>query len=277
MFNEPVHRRHRKPKRSGSIVSHLCASFSAAALFVIAQAATAADLPVKAPPATAYNWSGCYVGVNAGGAASGSNITSRVDPGSHLTDPTDLATAGAVGTGSANDSNVIAGGQAGCNFQVASYVFGAEGDWDYFHSNPKFADPNGTLSTGDTVTVAQSLKTNSLATIRPRFGIVSERTLLYVTGGAAFADVSYTQSYFDTIPGTGAASASKTLIGWTAGAGWEWAWTGNWSVKAEYLFAKFPAITALGAITDKAGGTNALHGSADLAIQTVRLGLNYKF
>jgi hypothetical protein len=47
--------------------------------------------------------------------------------------------------------------------------------------------------------------------------------------------------------------------------------------KLEYLFASFPTTNAAGAIADGTGGTNPLHGSADLAIQTVRAGVNFKF
>jgi len=242
--------------------------------------ASAADMVMKAPPpkAPALSWSGCYVGVNGGLGVSGSDFTSRVDPGTHLIDPADLATVGATGIGSANDNGFIGGGQAGCNFQTGAFVAGIEGDWDYFHSNPTFTNPNGVLGTGDTVTVTQSLRTNSLATIRPRLGIVSDRSLIYATGGVAFAKVSYTQSYTDTLnAASGAAAASSTLVGWTAGAGWEWAWTDHVSVKTEYLFAKFPTLNGLGGIVDNAGGTNTLHGTADVTIQTVRLGVNYRF
>jgi outer membrane immunogenic protein len=67
------------------------------------------------------------------------------------------------------------------------------------------------------------------------------------------------------------------LVGWTVGGGWEYAWTDHWTFKAEYLFARFPTTDALGGIADAAGGTNTLHGSADLTVQIGRLGLNYKF
>jgi outer membrane immunogenic protein len=246
---------------------------------VLTGAATAADMPLKAAPAAAaFDWTGCYVGVNGGGAASGSSFSSAVGPGTHLTDPADLATASAFGTGSANDLGFIGGGQAGCNLQTSSFVVGIEGDWDYFGSNPTFNNPNGTLITGDTVSITQSLKTSSLATVRPRLGIVSDRTLIYATGGAAFAKVSYTQTYADTLNNAvGAATGSTTLVGWTVGAGWEWAWTDHVTVKTEYLFARFPTTSALGGILDTAGGVNALHGSSDLTIQTARLGLNYRF
>ena len=189
-----------------------------------------------------------------------------------------MAAANAFGTGSANDLGFIGGGQAGCNLQTGAFVAGIEGDWDYFGSNPTFSNPNGTLTTGDAVTITQSLKTSSLATIRPRIGIVSDRTLIYATGGAAFARVSYTQTYTDTLNNAvGTATGSTTLVGWTVGAGWEWAWTDHVTVKTEYLFAKFPTTNALGGILDTAGGANVLHGSSDLTIQTARLGLNYRF
>jgi outer membrane immunogenic protein len=268
--------------------AHLGAVLVGAALLsspILAGAAMAADMPMnmpmKAAPAPVFNWTGCYVGINGGAAAGGSSFTSVVDPGGanpHLVDPADLATASAYGSGSANDLGFIGGGQAGCNLQTGAFVVGIEGDWDYFRSTPTFSNPNGVLTTGDTVTITQSLKTSSLATIRPRLGIVSDRTLLYVTGGAAFAKVSYTQTYSDTLNNAvGAATGSTTLVGWTVGAGWEWAWTDHVTIKTEYLFAKFPTISALGGILDTAGGANVLHGSSDLTIQTARLGLNYRF
>lgn len=248
---------------------------------ILAGVAAAADMPMQMKAAATtpvFNWTGCYVGINAGGAASGSDFTSRLDPGTHLVDPADLAIAGATGTGSANDAGFIGGGQAGCNLQSGGFAFGIEGDWDDLRSTPKFTSPNGVLGTGDNVMVSQSLRTSSLATIRPRLGIVTDRNFLYATGGVAFAKVSYAQTYTDTLnAAVGTAAGSTTLVGWTVGGGWEWAWTDHVTLKTEYLFAKFPTTNVLGRIADNAGGANALHGSYDLTIQTARLGLNYKF
>jgi outer membrane immunogenic protein len=100
-----------------------------------------------------------------------------------------------------------------------------------------------------------------------------------VTGGVAFTEISYTQTYVDGYmpPGVGSATVSKSLVGWTVGAGWEYAMTNNWTVKAEYLFAKFPSTNAQGLIANGTGLSNPLQGSADLAIQIARLGVNYKF
>ena len=86
------------------------------------------------------------------------------------------------------------------------------------------------------------------------------------------------RAYTDTLNNAvGTATGSTTLVGWTVGAGWEWAWTDHVTVKTEYLFARFPTTNALGGILDNAGGANVLHGSSDLSIQTARLGLNYRF
>ena len=81
-----------------------------------------------------------------------------------------------------------------------------------------------------------------------------------------------------TLPlAAGTATASRSLVGWTAGAGWEYAFADHWTVKAEYLFASFPTTSATGLITGPGGTSNTLHGSTDLVIQLVRAGVNFKF
>jgi outer membrane immunogenic protein len=214
---------------------------------------------------------------------SSSSFKSSVDPGTYLTNPGDLATVSTAGTGSGNSSNFLGGGQAGCNWQSKTLVFGLEGDVDYFHSNPGFVNRGGAgignvmLSNGTTFSMTQSLSTDLFAAVRPRIGIAADRNLAYITGGVAFTDASYVQTYMDAAGGTGRASGSNSLVGWTAGAGWEYAWADHWTSKIEYLFAAFPTTSGLGVIADSAGGSNPFRGSADLVIQTARVGLNYKF
>ena len=243
------------------------------------QTAGAADLAVKAPETPTYQWSGCYAGLNLGGGTSGTNFTSTVGPGTHLLGADPMVVA-ASGGGGANADGVLPGGQVGCNWQHDTLVLGLEGDFDYFRSNPNFSNNTNTLSDGVTpFTISQSLTTDYLATVRPRIGIGADRNLAYITGGVAFSRVSYTESYVDGAvpPGAGTATASRNLVGWTAGAGWEYAFAEHWTVRAEYLYAAFPKTSAAGAITDAAGGSNALGGSSDLTIQLVRAGVNFKF
>ena len=244
-------------------------------------AASAADLPMKAvaPAPSTYYWTGCYVGVNAGAGGSGTNVTSSIGTGTHLS-AGDAALVGGDGTGSADATGFLGGGQAGCNWQSGMVVYGLEGDFDYLHSNPHFFNDTNTLSDGATpFTASQSLTTDYFATVRPRIGIAADRNLAYVTGGAAFTHASYALGYLDgaSPAGAGTAVGSKSLTGWTVGAGWEHAFADRWTFKIEYLYASFPTITASGVIGDSAGGVNPLHGSTDLIVQTLRAGVNFKF
>jgi outer membrane immunogenic protein len=247
---------------------------------ILSSAAAAADLAVKAPAAGTYNWGGCYVGLNGGGAESGSDFTTTIGSGTHLA-PADIALVEEGGISSANGPNFLGGSQAGCNWQSQTFVYGLEGDVDYFRSNPQVINGTATLSDGATsFTVSQGLTTNYLATLRPRVGVAADRNLFYITGGAAFTKASYTQGYADaaTPVGTGVATGSKSLVGWTAGAGWEYAMADHWTLRFEYLFTNFSTkVTGTGAITDALGGSNPLQGSANLVIQTARAGVNFKF
>jgi hypothetical protein len=118
--------------------------------FVLVSAAHSADLAVKAPAAAhTYNWGGCYVGANAGGSESGSDFTTAIGTGTHLA-PADIAVVEEGGNGSANGPSWGGGGQVGCNWQSDTIVYGLEGDFDYFHTNPQFNNNTATLSDGVT-------------------------------------------------------------------------------------------------------------------------------
>jgi outer membrane immunogenic protein len=243
-----------------------------------ASAAAAADMPVKAPqPAAVYQWTGCYVGINGGAGAGSSNFSSSVGAGTYLTG-TDPVTVASTGSGSYNNTTYAVGGQVGCNYQTGTVVYGLEGDYDYLPSTSTFNNNTNatTLASGATFAIGQSLTSNYLATVRPRIGIAADRNFAYLTGGVAFTDASYSETYTDTAGGIGSASASKFLTGWTAGVGWEHAFSEHATFRFEYLYASFPATSAAGLITGP-GGSNPLSGSGDLVIQVLRAGLNYKF
>lgn len=267
---------------AGRKLASLAAPALAVAPLVIATLvpAQAADLAVKAaasPPT--YSWGGCYVGVNGGVGAGGSNFNTVVGDGTLLA-PADAALVATTGgNGSGNATSWLGGGQAGCNWQSATFVYGVEGDFDYFRNRPQVVTGNGTLSDGTSFGVSQALQTDYFASARGRIGVAADRNLFYVTGGVAFTKISYTQTYVDAEapPDIGSASASKSLVGWTVGAGWEFAMTNNWIIRTEYLFAKFPSTNALGMIGNGTGASNPLQGSADLAVQIARLGMSYKF
>jgi outer membrane immunogenic protein len=62
-------------------------------------------------------------------------------------------------------------------------------------------------------------------TTRIRTGVVVDNLLLYVTGGLAYANIKRDALFFnDDNPGLQETfSSSKIRLGWTAGAGAEWA------------------------------------------------------
>src|SRR5580704_10972090 len=101
----------------------------------LANVAFAADMPLKAPPIipVVYNWTGCYVGANAGWkwgrfsesvdtapfTVSGPGFVTTTFPADH------------INLGGTNASSGAWGGQIGCRWENPQHwVFGVEGDID---------------------------------------------------------------------------------------------------------------------------------------------------
>jgi outer membrane immunogenic protein len=249
---------------------------------------TAADLPArittKAPYVDpAYNWTGFYLGVNAGGAWGRSDAaTTTIFSNTgyfNITSPGAIAVAGAQRL---NSSGFTGGLTAGYNWQSSNIVFGLESDFNYF-------GPRGSSSgtgiypccapTG--FTVNSSVSTDWLITFRPRLGIASNNWLFYVTGGLAVADVKSNFSFTDTFAAaTESGSISRTKAGWTAGGGVEYALMNGWSVKAEYLHVDLGSESLASSnlrTVNSAFPVNVFTHAMDLRADIVRGGLNYKF
>ncbi|HVV62136.1 MAG TPA: outer membrane protein [Pseudolabrys sp.] len=205
----------------------------------------AADLPrpvYKAPAYVApFSWSGFYVGINGGYGWGTSNWSG---PGT---------------TGSVKPKGGLAGGTIGYNMQTGVWVWGVEGDFDWSWMKGNTTTGSGACAGG----FGCQTKIPWFATARGRIGYAFDRWLPYITGGAAFADVKAT-------PNPGVASVSKTQVGWTVGAGLEYAFMGAWSAKIEYLYADLGHITC-GAAT--CGTSTTVSYKTNL----VRAGLNYRF
>jgi outer membrane immunogenic protein len=75
----------------------------------------------------------------------------------------------------------------------------------------------------------------------------------------------------------GCASDSATRLGWTVGAGLEYALVGNWTLKAEYLFSSAMEQLPTQSCSHLARGFTVV--TRDLAIfdSIARVGINYKF
>ncbi|MCL8483387.1 MULTISPECIES: carbohydrate porin [Bradyrhizobium] len=151
---------------------------------------------------------------------------------------------------------------AGYNHVLPSrMVVGVEGDLTF---------PNtisGTAAVGTAqgpATLKETVLTSG--TLRARLGYAPGSWLFYATGGLAW---SYDQAALGPPDGTAGDKIGFTRLGTAWGAGAEVALSTNWSARFEYLYTDF------GAKEKAFGGTQRL--SSDLAVQTARLGLNYRF
>jgi outer membrane immunogenic protein len=182
--------------------------FSTISLLALSAAsALAADIPRAAPAYRApvavpvFNWTGGYIGINAGygwGRSDWSGFGADADP-----------------------SGGLAGLTLGYNWQAAGpWVFGIEGDINWSDIKGDFV--NAACRFGC------EIKNQWFGTARGRVGYAMDRVMPYLTGGLAFGDVRTTIN--------GVAGARDTNVGWTLGGGIEGAITPNWTAKLEYLY-----------------------------------------
>lgn len=232
------------------------------------------------PKTVFYDWSGFFVGVNGGGAigATGANTT----PFSALVpnDPADRM------------KGWMLGGQIGARKQVGMGVFGIEADIDWTNIENRASACSTARRTffatqlADTTSCqSNGTKINYLSTVVANAGLVLwEKALLSGNFGLAFAQVrtDNSQSVVTTTltptgvafcnvgaiscpNGGGAASDSKTMYGWTAGAALEVALDAHWSTKLQYGFADLGSIKS------------AAMGEQELKVHFTKFGFNYRF
>jgi outer membrane immunogenic protein len=246
----------------------------------------AADVPVLAPayrPIAArplYSWTGCYVGVNAGGGGAPKTWTDvdgtfGIPPGAFLGDHT--------------ARGVVGGGQLGCDYQIGSFVFGIQGLYDLTGMKGNDVQPIRFFLNNSFV--------QSVATLTGRVGFTVQPTvLLYAKGGGAWVHDLYNVSFPNSAslvlapgtiviitsttaalqPGTIVALGRNTSGGWTVGAGVEWApFGGDWSVSLEYDYMNFGTSRVALLATIQPNATYPVDITQKAHV--VLFGLNYHF
>jgi outer membrane immunogenic protein len=257
--------------------------------------AVAGAAPVAAaPPAPVYNWTGFYIGANAGYGAGEWNgvsaFTCPVPGNCAYGDPANLALFSRTATGSRHADGFTGGVQGGYNWQTGTIVTGVEVDFNALALHATRSRAGGTSGGegGDNFRLTTGVDTTWLFTARGRLGVmVIPTALLYLTGGLAVTDLTVTNSFADDailIIGNTAntlGSSSKTLIraGWTLGGGMEWAYLNHWTFKAEYLYIDFARVVGGGPVANAGfiGDPNFFATTADLEAHIVRIGFNYRF
>jgi outer membrane immunogenic protein len=241
--------------------------------------AFAADLPArvtKAPPALvspAYNWSGFYLGVSAGYTfAEDEDITTTGQAAGNINN---VAIGARPGRVRLDRDGFIGGGQMGYNWQVSpNWVFGLEADISY-------VDIRRDVAVIGTTGLNNIFRTRMdyLGTVRGRIGYAWDRTLLYATGGLAYAEIENSVNFFGPLGQlqfTG--NNSRTETGYAVGGGIEHAFAPNWTVKAEYLFYDLGDNTVnVAVIPNSGGGGTGYNSRFENDGHIVRVGLNYKF
>ncbi|MGY3452404.1 outer membrane protein [Bradyrhizobium sp. USDA 4353] len=216
------------------------------ALAALAAPAAAADLaarptytkaPVLAPVQT---WTGFYIGAMGGYA-------SQTDDGI---------------------KGGFAGGTVGYNWQQGAVVFGLEADAAWADINRSAAGVVFVPGVGN-LGVNAAAKIQDWGTVRGRIGYAFGPTLLYATGGYAWADTKLSAG----IVGVATASDSHVHNGWTVGAGVEYMFAPKWSLKGEYLYKSFASQN----YTFNLLGVTATQASGSYDIHSVQVGVNYHF
>jgi opacity protein-like surface antigen len=268
--------------------------FRIVVLLSTATAASAAGLPVKAPPPPAlWDWTGFYLGGHTGGALDLSNVSNPYGPtlfGDGIRSPGPLL-----------------GAQIGYDRQSGPWVFGGQADITRANLNGTFTCLQPALGLGplppSNIPGFMGGAYGATCQVQPRwFGTVTGRVglatgpqgnvLLYAKGGLAWMQGSVDIAVNNIRAGTDGPPNALTSSrfgqwGWTAGAGLEYALSGNWSVMVEYDYLGFgrhgletPDAPIIISGVPGVSGSSAPDGRGagiSQAIHVMKLGVNYRF
>ncbi len=211
-----------------------------AALLAPLSFANAADVDISS-----YDWSGPYLGIQGGFAFGDASHSFSNGAPSDNSDP----------------EGFLGGVHAGFNGQLGDILVGLEVDAELTGINGSFNNTTGGTSSGST-------DINSQGSLRARIGLPMDRLLPYITGGLAAADVDYGGG-----PSGGPCCGfSKTALGYTLGAGIEYAITDSITTRVEYRYTDFGS---------ESGGLSPTFPTVsmptDLETHAVRFGLSFQF
>ena len=272
---------------------YVLAASTVVSIAALTSAANAADM---APAPSVYDWSGVYIGLNAGIGWNNSEVDGNLSCAdgpltAGFCDTVFEEIGDEVRHGVEGDDTAFTGGaMIGANWQWETFVLGVEADVNY----AGFGESNSREWSGELFgtpdVVARSnadFDADWWGTVRARAGFAVDNWLFYGTGGLAWgtldASASIDACWNDCLDGVSfRGSESDTNIGWTIGAGMEWGFD-NWTLGAEYLYVDLGSadFDHRADLADVAGeiGDARITGSADVDYQfsVVRATAKWKF
>jgi outer membrane immunogenic protein len=186
-----------------------------------------------AVPTLFYFWNGPYLGLHGGW--------------------------GWTSTKGLNASGDFGGGDLGYNYQSGNLVFGLEADGSFANmvshgvTTPFLGVPN-----------AVTYRDDGLASLRGRFGVAMNGILIYGTAGGGWVHSRASTAF--VFSSSFSTTAETWQSGWAAGAGVEYGFLPNWTVKVEYLHFGVGNATYFGAFN-----------TGNVGVETVKIGVNYLF
>jgi outer membrane immunogenic protein len=197
----------------------------------------------RTPAYSPRPWNGFYIGGHVGGAYTGGNDFN----GAVLGD---------------SSTRVLGGIQAGLDWQfLPNWVLGTEGQYSWLgKDNIMSIFPGGYVYTNDQ---------RGLGSITARLGYTWGQGLIYAKGGYAYSDNNERVTL-------GAAALPFWLEGghsngWTVGAGVEYFFATNWTVKGEYMYYDFGNARFL------TPAPLVPYGNFRTDDHTLKIGVNYRF
>jgi outer membrane immunogenic protein len=267
-----------------------------------------AAAPQRAAPTQqqASNWSGGQVGGSNGVSSVNNNF---VEPGAYV-----CPTGSTLGSTcfetpfqfSGHKAAYTIGPFVGYRVQWGNWVVGIEGDWSYKSSESSLSQSSAAAIavTGSnyvrTDQFSGSVRQKSDSSIRARVGtLVTPWSLLYVTGGVAFAEISGSFAYGGSLflcPGGSSSAAtcvtpsstsvatattavtwSDTRVGSTVGAGWETEIAPRWKARAEYRYTDFGTYTKTFGLATRCTGSTPVSSCTASPSSSVSIDLKESF
>jgi outer membrane immunogenic protein len=220
-----------------------------------------AALSIGLVQADAANWTGFYIGGNAGYSWGSARTDVRISPQDDIGGSSQNDFPGDFVSESLKPRGVVGGIQAGFNAQTGNWVYGFETDFQGSAQKDSSRTAHvviGPCTTGPTCsyfsTTDLTAKLSWFGTVRGRIGQDLNGLLVYATGGLAYGGVKL--SGVNTVAAdlglgvelltTSVFDMSSTKVGYTVGAGLEGAFPANnkLSWRAEYLYIDLGSVTA---------------------------------